>query len=113
MRELAPAIEGHFFAVLTPSDAPAILQIEPASRRVSLWCGGKQAHAGNLADLSEVAMGQHAGDDTSQRYHFCLLYRGAEPLLLTTRTDFERRDVRAHLFFSRPRLSLSPRMRSE
>ena len=42
-------------------------------------------------------MGQRVGTDAdgTARYHFCLLYSGSMPMLLSTHTDDERREVRA------------------
>ena len=94
-----PALDGHFFSVVVPSGADAVLQVEIghngwSSGCVRVWLDGKELHMARLSDLHEVAMGQRTGD-ASPCYHFCLLYRASAPLLLSTRTDFERRDVRA------------------
>ena len=93
-------LEGHFFAVFTSDEA--LLQLQPGkhgswteSGQLQLWQGGRRVHASRLGDLQEVAMGQRAGSDASPRYHFCLLFRAAEPLLLSTCTHSERRDVSA------------------
>ena len=61
-----------------------------------LWLKGMEIHTGQLSNVHEVAMGQRVEHSTTAQYHFCLLYRGAEPLLLSTRSDSERRDVSGH-----------------
>ena len=98
-------IDGHFFAVVAGAD-DVILQLEPdrngwAEGRIRLWLRGKEIHTGLLSDMHEVALGQVTELDGEKRHHFCLLYRGAEPLLLSTRIDSERQSVRAlpHSFF--------------
>ena len=96
-------LDGIFFAVVTnqaSTSTEAVLQFEPGTHNrwssgyVRLWLGGKETHSGRLSELHTVAMGQRVGD-TAPLYHFCLLYSRAEPLLLSTRTDLERRDVSA------------------
>ena len=99
-------LHGHFFAVVTnqaSASAEAVLQLEPGtlngwfSGHVRLWLGGEEIHSGRLSELHKVAMGQRVGNvgNMTPLYHFCLLYSRAEPLLLSTRTDLERRDVSA------------------
>ena len=94
------SIDGHFFAVVAGEDDNAILQIEPgpngwAEGRVRLWLRGNEIHTGCLSDVHKVALGQTTELGKETRHQFCLLYRGAESLLLSTRIDTERHFVRA------------------
>ena len=96
-------IEGHFFSVISNTNE-VILSIEPifASNspderyRAPFDCTGRW-RACSLTSVSElhgITMGQRVGTDAdgTARYHFCLLYSGSMPMLLSTHTDDERRE---------------------
>ena len=93
-----PVLDGYYFAVVTGSAGEAVLQLAPGrngweSGSVTVWHGGKRIHRSSLSSVHDITMGQRVGSD-SPRYNFCVLHRDAAPLLLSTRTDAERRDVR-------------------
>lgn len=102
-------LDGHFFGVSVVDDSAArshlpsaaVLQVQPQpASQVVLWRSGVPVLSRPLSSLQEVVPG-HArrqqalsSDPTAPRYHFCLLLKDAEPLLLATAVDSERRDVR-------------------
>jgi hypothetical protein len=99
-----PPAAAHCFAVLTSpvrgEACEAVLELRLgsdgawATGRVCIWCKRQEVHSCGLSEVKEVAMGQRVSSGTATRYHLCLLYRNGEPMLLSTRTDLERREVR-------------------
>ena len=100
-------IEGHFFSVISNTNE-VILSIEPIFASNSpderIPCtirlhrpDGVHVHSRPVSELHGITMGQRVGTDAdgTARYHFCLLYSGSMPMLLSTHTDDERREVRA------------------
>ena len=104
---------GHYFEVVAamghvdePEPALLSLKLEDSSAdwQISLQLLSSVASACmQLTELREVVQGSrarvHGGKDASamlpgsSRYNFCLIFDGAEPLLLSTRSDAERAEV--------------------